>query len=124
VRLLISGSRHYTDYSEFTRLLWQELNYEIDQAVTEVISGGARGIDSLAVRWAQKTNVPFKVFNADWKRYGKVAGPKRNEEMCRYVSLSNGWLIAFWDGSIRNSGTANAILNGFRYGLNVRVVLI
>ena len=46
-----------------------------------VIHGGARGIDTAAHQWAVEQGIPVDVFPADWDRYGKAAGMRRNADM-------------------------------------------
>jgi len=70
---------------------------------TEVVSGGAQGVDRLGEEWAKLNSIPVKVYPADWERHGKAAGPIRNAEMSIYA----GGLIAFWDGV--SKGTAHMI---------------
>lgn len=67
--------------------------------ITEVVSGGARGIDSLAVVFAKQENIPYIIMRADWDRYGKSAGFRRNGEMANYAEA----LIAIWDGESRGT---------------------
>jgi hypothetical protein len=71
--------------------------------ITEVVSGGAKGVDKLGEDWANFIKVPVKLFPAQWDKYGKVAGPMRNEKMAEYADA----LIAIWDG--KSSGTRNMI---------------
>lgn len=70
---------------------------------TKVVSGGARGVDQHAIYAAQARGLEAEVFQADWKRHGKAAGPYRNEIM---ISSVDG-VVAFWDGT--SKGTQNAI---------------
>jgi predicted Rossmann fold nucleotide-binding protein DprA/Smf involved in DNA uptake len=46
--------------------------------VSSIISGGANGVDSLAEIFAKYFDIQFVVFKAEWSKYGKSAGPKRN----------------------------------------------
>lgn len=75
-QLAIVGSRDYTDYLSFTEHVDK---YIAVHQVTAIISGGARGTDTLAQKYALDHNIEFMVFPADWKRYGKSAGPMRNK---------------------------------------------
>lgn len=68
-------------------------------AITEVVSGGAKGVDSLGEVWAHSMGVPVKVFPADWDKHGKKAGFVRNAEMAEYADA----LIAVWDGQSRGT---------------------
>ena len=53
--------------------------------ITEVVTGGAPGIDELAEVWAATMGYPVTTFPADWKTYGRAAGPKRNEQIADYI---------------------------------------
>jgi len=46
-----------------------------------IVSGGAKGADTLAIQWANLNGLELKVFMADWKRHGTGAGPVRNQRM-------------------------------------------
>jgi hypothetical protein len=83
--------------------------------VTEVVSGMARGVDTLGIDWAVENWLPWKEFYADWKHYGKSAGYKRNEEMAIYADA----LVAIWDG--KSKGTKHMIDLANKHGLIVYV---
>lgn len=67
--------------------------------ITEVVSGGARGIDKAGEEWAQGSGIPVKQFLADWEKDGKAAGIYRNIDMAEYADA----LIAIWDGQSRGT---------------------
>ena len=80
MRVVIAGGRDQ-------RLTADDI-YRLDQLVqslpiTEVVTGGARGIDTDAHEWARSRMLPTKVINADWEKFGKSAGPIRNAQMAR-----------------------------------------
>ena len=67
--------------------------------VSEIVSGGARGADSLAEKYSKINNIPIKIFKADWNYYGKKAGFIRNKKMHNYLKqFENRACICFWDG--------------------------
>ena len=68
-------------------------NY-LPEGITEIVSGGARGVDRQASEWARRNNIPIKEFLPDYKRYGRSAPLKRNEEIAKYADS----VIALWDG--------------------------
>src|SRR6185436_20354972 len=79
----------------------------VDKALTnyypsEVVSGGAKGVDTFAEAWATLHLVPCKVFKPDWT-LGKRAGALRNKQIVDYCDK----LIAFWDG--KSKGTLISI---------------
>lgn len=78
-----------------------------------VLSGTARGADSLGEYWALTNGVPIESFPADWNRFGKRAGYLRNTHMAQRAQA----LIALWDGQSR--GTKHMIDEAARHGLRV-----
>lgn len=91
MKLLIAGSRSITDVSFVLRCY---LNSKLDSDVTEIVSGGARGVDTAAEAIAKQFEKEFKCFRAEWKKYGKKAGVIRNKMMVDYCTAA----IIVWDG--------------------------
>lgn len=85
----ITGSRTITDY----KLVCLAVN-ESKFNITKIISGGAAGIDSLARIYAYNHGIPFEEYPADWKKFGKRAGPIRNKEMEEKIDAA----IVLWNG--------------------------
>jgi hypothetical protein len=110
MRIIIAGSRRYEDYSELVASI-EASGFD----VTEVVSGGAKGADSLGERWARERGIPIKRFDADWDGLGKRAGAARNGEMAAYAEA----LIAFPLADSR--GTALMIEQATKAGLLVYV---
>ena len=77
--------------------------------VTEIVSGGATGVDACAKRLTQDkypTDMigmrlvgKYKEFPANWENHGKAAGPIRNKQMAEYADA----LLLIWDGESRGS---------------------
>lgn len=108
MKTIIAGGRDNDDYQLLcTVIKWR------DKPITEVVSGGAQGVDRLGEEWAYDNNVPVKVFPADWTAQGNAAGPIRNRKMAQYADA----LIAIWDG--HSKGTRNMISEAKRAGLDV-----
>lgn len=80
MKLIIAGSRTITDY-DIVKNAFILFPYE----VTEIISGGARGVDKIGEQIAKEFNIPFTIFNADWEQFGKSAGYIRNTQMAQYA---------------------------------------
>jgi hypothetical protein len=115
MKLLIAGSREvYPDADQIDAVFDDFLFVKGD--VTEVVSGGARGADDAGEGWAAINGVPVKRFPADWNRYGKGAGHRRNEQMARYADGA----IVFWKDN--SPGSANMIAWMTALGKPVRVV--
>lgn len=87
--VIIAGPRTIIDYE----LLLNAIKLS-DIEITEVVSGNAKGVDSLGERYAKENNIPLKVFPADWKTYKKAAGPIRNSGMAQYAQEKDGILLA------------------------------
>ena len=98
MKLIIAGSRSFRDYQFLCQTLAPERH-----RITEVLHGGARGADQLGFRWAVRHHVRSRCFAADWERFGKTAGVRRNHQMAQAGDV----LIAFWDG--RSAGTQHMI---------------
>lgn len=98
MKLCIFGSRGVTDLDLALNIIETVLE-ETKWAVTEVVSGTARGADTLGEEWAEQMEIPVKRFPADWGRYGKRAGYVRNGEMAEYCDCA----IGLWDGESRGT---------------------
>ena len=72
MRVIIAGSRDINDY-QFVHDFIKSLDVDI----TTVVSGGARGVDTLGERYAYEYDIPIKRYRANWNS-GKSAGIKRN----------------------------------------------
>jgi predicted Rossmann fold nucleotide-binding protein DprA/Smf involved in DNA uptake len=81
-----------------------------------IISGGAAGADTLAEQYAKTHAIPLQVFQADWKKYGRQAGPIRN----KLIVESSDEVLAFWDGS--SKGTQSTIKLATKANKKVHVV--
>ncbi len=106
MRLLVCGGRTYDDAKAVYRSL-DTLNPDV------VIHGGANGADTLADNWAEDNGKEIEVFEADWDRHGRAAGPIRNQAM-----LDEGRpdaVLAFPGGP----GTEDMIARAKRAGLHV-----
>ena len=110
MRVLVCGGRDYTDQ----RAVWDALDaLHAKNPITLMIEGGATGADTLGYEWAVARGVLGVTFQADWKKYGRAAGPIRNTLM-----LTEGkpdLVIAFPGGR----GTANMIEQAKQAGVVV-----
>lgn len=96
MKVAIIGSRSFSDYDFFVK--------EIESAVpisdiTAIVSGGARGADSLGARFGQDYVIPTEIYMADWQKHGKAAGFIRNSEIVKNSDI----IVAFWDGQSRGT---------------------
>ena len=90
MKLAIIGSR---------KLNVTNLDDYIPPCVTEIVSGGAQGIDSLAAEYAKRNNIPLVEFKPDYKQFHKGAPLKRNHLIAQYADEA----IAFWDGTSKGT---------------------
>lgn len=100
MKVAIVGSRAY-GYHGLVRQWVQRLAAKHPDAT--VISGAARGVDSVAAHQARLEGLEVTEFPADWETFGRSAGFKRNRDI---VAASN-VVIAFWDG--RSRGTKHSL---------------
>lgn len=110
MRTIIAGGRFITDVALVEKAI-RECGWE----PTVILSGAARGVDSIAENWATRNGIPLELYPADWNTYNRAAGPKRNKEMAQKAEA----LIAVWDGTSR--GTKNMIDTARKLGLRVFV---
>lgn len=113
MRTIIAGSRGVIDYDSVL-----EAVVNAGFVISEVVSGTARGVDTLGEAIARDYSIPVKEFPADWKKYGRKAGYIRNLEMAEYADA----LIAVWDGF--SPGTKNMINTAKALGLQVYIEVV
>lgn len=78
MRVLICGGRDLNDANWINKLDEYSEHYG---PFTHVIQGGATGADAIAKRWAELCRIPTTEYRAAWQKYGKLAGPLRNQRM-------------------------------------------
>jgi hypothetical protein len=114
VKIIIAGTRTFNDY-ELLKTKMDSFLANIKQDI-EIVSGGAKGADSLGERYAAEKGYMIHKKLAEWDRYGKSAGYIRNEEMAKYADKC----VVFWDG--QSKGTKHMIDLAKKYGLDTRVI--
>lgn len=112
MKLAVVGSRDFNDYAWLEQCLSSVVR---DENIEAVVSGGARGADALAERFAEAHDIPLIVVPADWKKFGRSAGPRRNTEIVRLADV----VVAFWDGSSR--GTRDTLTQARQFGRRVMI---
>ena len=115
-KVIIAGSRGFSNY----RLLREQCNkYLREKKKTSniiIVSGHARGADTLGEKYAQDEGFDLEIYPAQWKKLGKQAGYRRNEQMAEVADA----LIAFWDGESKGTKHMIDIMNA--KNLQVKVV--
>lgn len=84
--------------------------------VTEIVSGGAKGVDTIAKNYALSHNLKYTEFLPDYKAYGRAAPLRRNDEIIEYADE----VLAFWNGKSR--GTKYVIERTKALGKKVGIV--
>ena len=84
----------------------------------EIVSGGAKGIDSCASEYAHKSNIKLTEFLPEYSRYGKAAPIIRNKKIVDYSDE----IIAFWDG--KSKGTLSVIKYAEKSGKPCKTIIL
>ena len=94
------------------------LSQYVPKCITMIVSGGAKGVDSQAEKFAKDNNIPFVKFKPHYEKYGKVAPIVRNKFI---VEISN-YVIIFWDG--KSKGTLSVIKHAIKTHTDFEIHLI
>lgn len=116
MKTIIAGSRSISDINILINTIQKS-----DFIISEIVSGTANGVDKLGENYASIHNIPVSLFPANWNKYGKSAGYKRNQQMAKYVKEISppGQLICIWDGI--SPGSQHMIQIAKQYNLHIFV---
>jgi len=115
-RVIIAGSRTIPYRLAYRDVLAILKKYKPEEL--ELISGGCpTGPDAIVPRLARELGTASKTFMADWAKFGRSAGPRRNRQMAEYATE----LILIWDGKSR--GSANMKEEALKRKLAVREII-
>lgn len=117
-RIVVAGCRDYENYTDAKAY--------IDMCITEIrkkytlvfLSGGCSGADLLGERYANENGFRIERYPADWQKYGKWAGPKRNLQMAK----ASDYVICFWDGKSRGTASMISCAKGLRKPLKIKKI--
>jgi hypothetical protein len=115
-KVIIAGSRGFSNYKLLKEKCDEFLREKKKTHNVVVISGHARGADSLGEKYASDEDLDLEIYPADWKKHGKSAGFRRNEQMAEVADA----VIAFWNGE--SHGTKHMIDIANEKKLEIRVV--
>ncbi len=113
MRVIIAGSRKFHNLEFLTKKMDALL---ANQTEVTIISGTAMGADKTGEEYAALRKFPVERYPANWDKYGKAAGPIRNEEMAKVADAA----VIFWDG--KSPGSKNMIATAEKYNLLTRVI--
>lgn len=105
MRTIIAGSRPPKDFElKIEHYQWfSKIINKYKSDISRIISGGARGIDQFAIKYAKENEIPINIIHPDWETFGRKAGIYRNSQMV-YIAEA---LIAVWNG--KSKGTLNTV---------------
>lgn len=107
--IAIVGGRDFENYDLLKKRIDTYLSLH-DIKPRLIVSGGARGADTLAEKYASENNIECRIHYPEWDKYGRKAGFIRNE----FIILDSDIVFAFWDGS--SKGTKSSIDLSLFYG--------
>lgn len=116
MRVAIVGSRSFNE--EQKRKAYALLCEYVPANTTEIVSGGAVGVDTLAEIYARENHLPTKIFLPDYKTYGKRAPIVRNDQIVAYAQ----YVLALWDGT--SHGTAYTVASCIKEGVPIQVFTV
>lgn len=111
MRVAVVGSRTFTNFNILMNVL-------DDMPIDSIVSGGARGADSVARQYADRSLIPITEYLPEWERFGKAAGFIRNTTIVDDCDL----VVAFWDGT--SKGTGHSIDYARKIGKPLKIILI
>lgn len=94
----------------------EDLSLYLPEGTKEIVSGGAKGVDTSAREYAKRRGVPLTEFLPDYRRYGRGAPLRRNIDILKYADM----VLAFWDGKSR--GTKFMIEECKKHGVPVKII--
>ena len=109
MKIAIIGSRN---------IFIDDLGSYLPKNVTEIVSGGAKGIDTLAKEYAVKNNIVLTEFLPEYAKFGRAAPLIRNIQIIEYANE----VLAFWDG--KSKGTKHVIDSCKKLSKKVTVIII
>lgn len=113
MKVLVCGARDYKNYKKIETFL-KDLPKD-----TIIIHGGCEGADNMAGEIAYKLNFKVLVFKAEWNKYGKAAGPIRNQKM---IEQKPDLVIAFHDCIEKSKGTKDMISKAEKYNIQFLII--
>lgn len=118
MKICICGSRIIKRYAPIEKALNEFFAEHSDLKMTELISGAAKGVDTLAENFALRNGIPIQRYYADWQKFGIGAGFKRNSQM---VDISDA-VIAIFPLGLRTNGTMDTVRKGRVKGILVFIL--
>jgi len=114
-KVVIAGCRDYNNYAEAKAFIDFCLCNICKDSEIIIVSGCASGADAIGERYAEENGFKVEKHPANWEKYGRSAGPRRNKQM---AEMSD-YVICFWDE--KSAGTRSMISYARKYGKPVKI---
>ncbi len=114
-RVVVAGGRDYNHYEDAVAFIDYCIQNIRHRYTLVFVSGGCSGADALGERYANEHGFQIEIYPAEWKKYGRRAGPKRNQKMAEMGD----YIICFWDGKSR--GTYSMIYHAKKLGKPIKI---
>ncbi len=98
-KVVVAGGRDFKDFEKLTEVLDSVLRVRVETHNIVIVSGAARGADSLGEKYAIMRGYKVDTYKANWDALGKSAGYVRNKAMSDNSNAS----VIFWDGVSKGS---------------------
>ena len=95
-----------------------DLNKYLPDGTSEIISGGAKGVDSCAKLYAKQIGIPYTEYLPQYEKYGRSAPLRRNDKIIDAADM----VLAFWDGKSRGTKYVIDKCNYFKKAINVIII--
>jgi hypothetical protein len=118
IGILVTGARDWTD----TKLVYNVLQkYKNKKCV--LIHGDCIGLDKIAGKIGDELGMEIKCCPADWKRFGRAAGPIRNKEMITHLlEYKKHYMFAFHDNIELSRGTKNCVKQANKMKIPITII--
>jgi hypothetical protein len=112
--VLVCGQRDFSNKEYLYRVLD---DLRMFHSITRIVSGAAKGADTLAVQWAIERGIAYSEYPANWKQFGLAAGPIRNQKMLD--SENPDFTVAFYECKEKSKGTRDMVKKSLKAGKTV-----
>ena len=102
MKVAIVGSRTFNNFDLLSKKV-KEYCRRTNISIETIVSGGAKGADALAEKFAKENDIQTKIFHPDWEQFGRNACSVRNTQIVEFSDI----VFAFWDG--KSPGTKDSI---------------
>ena len=117
-RVVIAGCRDYNNYEEAKAYIDKCISNIKNENTIVILSGGSSGADKLGEQYAIENGFEIERYPAQWEKFGKSAGPRRNKQMAEVSD----YIICFWDG--KSKGTKSMIKYAQHFNKPLKVKML